>query len=366
MALEDPVPFDRQSLERYLASLYEGQVQVTGVRELSGDPTEEKLKGFGYGTPLLIEFTHNGKEEQVVLHTMSADGFGHERPSDRARNLLLDHATFNKLPHHVHSVDVGAFTKGEELLSLGQAKEFFHLTRYAPGRPYALDLQRIADNEALSDIDEKRAVVLADYLADIHALKNADPVLYRRRIRDLLGHGEGIMGMMDGYPPDFPAAPPARLEEIEKRCVAWRWRVKGATHRLSQVHGDFHPWNVLFQGEEGFALLDRSRGEWGEPTDDVSAMTINYVLFSLRQYGAMTDPFRGLYDLFWERYLEQTGDEEALTVIQPFYAWRALVVAHPVWYPDLDRTVREALFRFVENVLDTDWFDPCKVNDYLT
>jgi hypothetical protein len=297
---------------------------------------------------------------------MSPDGFGHERPSDRARNLLLDRATFNELPHHARSLDVGAFTEEGELLSLGRAEEFFHLTGYVPGRPYALDLQRIAQSTRLSNGDEQRASALADYLAGIHAAKKPRPVLYRRRIRDLLGNGEGIMGMMDGYPPDFAPAPPARLEKIEKRCVAWRWRIKGASHRLSQVHGDFHPWNVLFQNGDSFALLDRSRGEWGEPADDVSAMSINYILFSLRQHGALNGPFRQLYDLFWERYLERTGDEEALTVIQPFYAWRALVVAHPVWYPNLDRSVREALFRFIEHVLNTDQFDPQRVNDYLT
>lgn len=372
----DALPFDKRGLERYLASLYDDQVRVIAVRELSEDHAGEKLKEFGYGIPLLIEFTHDGKEERVVLHTMSPDGFGHERPSDRARNLLLDHATFNELPRHTRSLDLGAFTKEGELLSLGRAEEFFHLTGYATGQPYALDLQRIADSEELSDVDEKRAVALADYLADIHARKKADPVLYRRRIRDLLGHGEGIMGMMDGYPPDFAPAPPARLEEIEKRCVAWRWRIRGAVpkgpdatrgaaHRLSQVHGDFHPWNVLFQEGGDFTLLDRSRGEWGEPADDVSAMSINYILFSLREYGAMTGPFRRLYDLFWERYLGRTGDEEALTVIQPFYVWRALVVAHPVWYPNLDRSVRETLFRFIENVLDVDRFEPDCVDDYL-
>jgi hypothetical protein len=360
----DVLPFDEARLRAYLVSLYKDQVQVVAVRELL-DEDKERLKEFGYGTPLLIEFTHDGQAEQVVLHTMSEDGFGHERPSDRARNLLLDHATFNKLPRHVPSLDVGAFTPASELLSLGQAEEFFNLTEYAPGRPYARDLQQIAATGELSPGDEERAIALADYLAEIHALKQPDPVLYRRHIRDLLGHGEGIMGMLDGYPTDFSPAPPARLEEIEKCCVAWRWRIKGSSHRLSQVHGDFHPWNVLFQEGNEFVLLDRSRGEWGEPADDVSAMSINYILFSLRRHGTVSGPFRRLYDLFWERYLEQTGDQEVLTVIQPFYAWRALVVAHPIWYPSLPVPVREALFRFVENVLATDRFAPQRVNDYL-
>lgn len=361
----EALPFGQEELERYLSSLAFAEVRVAAVRELRGEGEKEELKGFGYGIPLLIECVCNGEDERFVFHTMSRNGFGHERRSDRAANALLDHATFNDLPRHVRSRDVGALSKKGGLISLGETGEFFHLTQYAEGTPYATDLHRISKAAELAPEDEDRALALADYLADIHIVRHADPLLYRRRIRDLIGHGEGIMGILDNYPSDFPIASPARLEAIETRCLAWRWKIKTATHRLSQVHGDFHPWNVLFQEGTNFALLDRSRGAWGEPADDVSSMSINYIFFSLRRYGELTGLFRRLYDLFWDRYLDHTGDEEALTVIQPFYAWRALVLASPVWYPNLDDSVREALFHFAERVLETERFNPGRVDGYL-
>lgn len=360
------LPFSEENLRHYLAALYGSEVQEVAVYRFEADEDkEESLKEFGYGNPLLVEFTRDGQEERLVFHTMSEDAFGHERPSDRARNLLLDHATFNKLPRHAPSVDVGAFTAEGTLLSLGQAQEFFHISRYVPGRPYAQDLKRIATTDDLQEKDEGRLLALADYLAQIHALKKPDAVRYHRCIRDLLGHGEGIMGMLDSYPADYAPAPPTRLEAIEKKCITWRWRIKKKHYRLSQVHGDFHPWNVLFEEDDQFMLLDRSRGAWGEPADDVSAMTINFILFSVQQHGTMSGAFGWLFDLFWERYLEKSGDEEMMAVIAPFYAWRALVLAHPLWYPDLSRTVRAALLRFVENVLDSEKFDPHQVSDYL-
>jgi len=360
------LPFDRTHLEVYLQSLYRCPVRVTRIRELGDSEDEERVKEYGYGVPLLIELDCDGVEDRLVFHTMSENPFGHERRSDRARNLLLDYATFNRLPQHVEALDVGTLDAGGDLVSLGETGEFFLLTRYAPGRLYALDLKRIARVGVLQPGDEERCRALADYLARIHALKGGKPLLYRRRIRDLLGHGEGVMGMMDAYPPDFELAPRERLREIEQRCVDWRWRIKDSDQRLSQVHGDFHPWNVLFQDEgTGFFLLDRSRGEWGEPADDVTAMTINYILFSLRQTGALQGPFHRLYRLFWQRYLERTGDSEILRFAQPFYAWRALVVAHPVWYPNLERSVREALFHFIENVLATERFDPDRTGIYI-
>jgi hypothetical protein len=359
------LPFDQDSLERYLSSLYDEEVEVIAVRELRGGDESDEIKAFGYGVPLLVACLCSGREQRLVFHTVSRNGFGHERPSDRAANLLLDHATFNHLPRHVPSLDVGAFGAAGDLISLGDAGEFFHLTHYAEGKPYATDLHRVSQAGGLAPGDKDRALALADYLAEIHATKESDAILYRRRVRDLVGHGEGIMGILDNYPPNLDFAPPERLEAIEKRCIGWRWRIKDAVHRLSQVHGDFHPWNVLFQEGTDFALLDRSRGAWGEPADDVSSMSINFVFFSLRRLGTLHGPFLQLHDLFWERYLEQTRDDELVTVIQPFYAWRALVLASPVWYPHLQPSVREILFRFVENVLDTDRFDPDDVNRYL-
>lgn len=363
------LPFERTRLQDYLATLYGAAVEVREIRPLKEPTNKDSIKAFGYGSPLLIIFTQNGQEtQQVVLHTMSQDRFGHNRRSDRARNLLLDYATFNKLPRHVPAIDVGAFAHDGNLISLSDTGEFFLIASFVEGDLYADDLKRIAHNGGIGTDDEPRAIALANYLADIHATKEPDPVRYRRCIRDLLGHGEGIMGMTDAYPADFTIAPPDRLEYIEQRCLSWRWRIHGHQHRLSQSHGDFHPWNVLFEGEtpHQFTVLDRSRGAWGEPADDLSAMTINYILFSVRQYGQLQDEWARLFHVFWDTYLDATSDWQVRDVIAPFYAWRTLVVAHPVWYPNLADSVRESLFHFIENVLEAERFEPAHVNEYLS
>jgi hypothetical protein len=112
-------------------------------------------------------------------------------------------------------------------------------------------------------------------------------------------------------------------------------------------------------------VLDRSRSEWGEPADDVSTMTINYIFYSLQEFGKMGGPFEKLFLLFWRNYLEKTGDEEILTVIQPFYAWRSLVLASPLWYPDLSTNLRKQILRFAMNLLWTETFEFEKVTEYL-
>ncbi len=217
----------------------------------------------------------------------------------------------------------------------------------------------------LEPLDLERCRVLSDYLVEIRKVKSDRAGLYIRRIRDLVGHGECIMGLMDSYPTDLDYINGKDLVEIEKRCVEWRWKLKQFTHRLTQVHGDYHPWNILFHEGAGFTVLDRSRGEWGEPADDVSAMTINYLFYSLQTYGRLAKSFETLFKLFWKNYLDKTGDEEILSVIQPFFAWRGLVVASPIWYPNLPEHVRLKLFNFIRNVLETEKLDLKKIDSYF-
>ena len=110
--------------------------------------------------------------------------------------------------------------------------------------------------------------------------------------------------------------------------------------------------------------MDRSRGEWGEPADDVTAMTINYVFFSLIRWGMLRGPFEVLFRTFWDTYLAKSKDDEVLETTVPFFAFRGLVIASPLWYPDLSITVRKKLFRFIENVLAIQKFNPADVNRY--
>jgi hypothetical protein len=353
-------------LEEYLSGVYKDDVRVKRAFPLRGEQKGEDLKGFGYGVPYVIEFSVDDEPKRVVLETMRPEGFGHDHVSDRASILLWQHSVFNKLPRHVRSIDVGAFTRdGEKLTSLGGCGEFFIVTELVEGELYRFDLDRFKETGRLSELDERRCLALSDYLVEIHRVKREAPWFYIRRARELVGHGECIMGLLDSYPLAVNFVRESDLIEIEKECVVWRWRLKRKAHRLTQVHGDFHPWNIMFRKGMDFTVLDRSRGEWGEAADDVTAMTINYVFYSLQKYGELAGVFERLWRLFWENYLRKTGDREILEIVQPFYAWRGLVVASPVWYPSLSMDVRVKLFNFIRNVLRCEKFDLNEVNSYI-
>jgi hypothetical protein len=353
----------RSEIERYLKAVLGEAAGIVRLSLLGGGETGD-VKEYGYGKPLLIEYETSAGRKRAVLHTVKPGPFGHEHMSDRAQSLLWDHASFNLLPRHIRSIDVGAIRRGGRAVSLGDAEEFFILTEYAEGHCYVDDLFRLKAGDPLSEVDRQRAHALAEYLAGIHRVRSGEGGLYVRRIRELVGHSECIMGLTDSYPPDQTAVPWETLRGIERAAVEWRWKLKGRVHRLCQVHGDFHPWNILFREGADFSLLDRSRGEWGDAADDVACLTMNYLFFSLQRSGRLEGPFEVLFRDFWRRYLDATGDGEILEVAAPFFAFRGLVMAHPVWYPALDEGVRRKLLNFSMAVLGQDRFEPDKANEY--
>jgi hypothetical protein len=361
----DRVQIELQHIQEYLERRAGAAIQIEEVRPLGAEPTgTTALKQFAYGRPLLVRYRAGDQTVQVVFHHIRRNAFGREREDDRVAAIWLDYNTFNRLPRHVPALDMVIRTKEGEVRSISSAQEVLLVTAYRPGRPYAEDLVRIRDEGRARPLDINRAEVLAGYLAEIHQAKCGEKMLWQRRLRDLVGHGEGIMGLTDSYREGGPLNE-GELRDIEEVANRWRRQLKPLSHRLSQVHGDFHPFNILFEDELQFHVLDRSRGEWGEPADDVSCLTINYLFFSLQRSGLLEGSFQVLHDRFWECYLSLRPDEELPAVIQPWFAWRALVLASPMWYPTLPDEVRRKLLGFARRVLTISRYDYHEVNHYL-
>lgn len=347
-----PVP-SKEEIEHHLTELLGRPARIAYAERL--DRTEGG-KGFGYGA--LLRLTLVGEDRDLVLHRAGTRCFGHDTPADRAYDSLLAFESYGSLPRHVRAVDVGAIDAAGRMTSLRTARDFFFFTEYAEGHPYHRELAAAAGRARPVPSEVEHAETLALLLARIHQIRRRAPDLYKRRLRQLVGGDECIAGTLDGYDGrDLRGyASPELLLSIENRCVRWRHKLKDYAARLCRVHGDFHPWNILFQGDAP-VLVDRSRGEWGEAADDVAALAINFVFFALVANGHFTGAMVPLWDRFFDRYLEATGDVSIGEVIAPYFAWRALVLASPVWYPAIGTPVRRRLFRFAARVLDEEPFD---------
>ena len=346
----------RKALEGYLQGF--GVKKVLGVKSMGRG-------AHGEGWLVRTEGVTGGND--FVVKSIRPSGLGHDYPSDRAGMFLLALDTYNSLPNHVKALDVISLRPDGSLIPAGAGRDYYLLMRRAEGCNYFEDLDSLRTKETLGADDVLKIDRMASYLAGIHSLRKTSRGLYLRRLRDIIGHGECLMGVFDTYPRGVLSL--REMAGIEKKCVDWRARLKSGYRRLCCVHGDFHPGNIWFNKTGrtfDITLLDRSRGPWGEPADDVTALAINYIFFSVRFHGCVKGAYLEALKRFFGRYMKQTGDSDLPSVAAPFFAFRGAVVANPVFYPELSREGRRLIFRFMNRVLDAQKFDPARVNEYLS
>lgn len=343
---------EKKAIENYIRTAFE-RARLIEFRELGSG---------AHGTGFSMKLDTPAGIHDYVIKILAPYGLGHDYPSDRAAVFLLAEAEYGNLPNHARAIDVISEMPDGSWKSVGGGKEYYLIMERVAGRNYFTDLASFREKRTLEDDDIRKIESMTDYLARIHSVKKEERGLYWRKLRDTIGHGECLMGVFDTYPGGILDY--REMAEIEKRCIDWRAKVKPLHHRLSQIHGDFHPGNIWFQ-DNTFALLDRSRGPFGEPADDVTALTVNYLFFSIKSFGDLRPPFLDAFKLFFTDYLLKTGDHELLTVCGLFYAFRGAVVANPVFYPEVTRGQRDLLFSFVRNVLEDEEFDFEDVSRYL-
>ncbi len=341
------------AIRSYLFARYRDLISVD-IRKLGSG-----VQGSGF----LVEMKTEAETKSYVVKGLYAAGLGHDYPSDRAAVFLLDLDEYGRLPKHVKAVDVLSEMADGTIRSIGGGREYYLLMEKGEGSDYFHDLREFSGKAGLGDNDRKRIMAMASYLAKIHSVKKDSRALYWRKLRDTVGHGECLMGVFDTYPEGTLTY--GEMADIEKKCVDWRAKLKPFYRRLSQIHGDFHPGNVWFGRDDDFTLLDRSRGPWGEPADDITALAINYIFFSVRDHGDVRDAYYEGLEFFFDQYVRLTGDAEIHTVVAPFFAFRAAVVANPVFYPDISGAAREKIFAFARAVLSTESFEVERVNGYL-
>lgn len=345
-----------KKLELYLRERFGPAARLTSM--------ERTGKGV-HGTGYLLTYTLPEGQRQIIMKSLAPSGFGHDHFSDRAQVLILANANYNQMEKHVKALDVVADSP-DRFISLNDATEFYIFMEKAGGRDYFKDLDEILERGRLTREDKEKAHKLALFTAGIHSKKYTGEearTLYRRRIRDLIGHGECIMGIIDAYNgTDFISG--EELVEYATKALPWWGKIRSREDRLCEVHGDLHPGNIWFH-ENDFLLLDRSRGTWGEGADDVTCLAVNYIYYAIKDQKIFNGPFAELFHIFTESYLDRTGDCGFFEVAPPFFAFRVLVIAHPRFYPhDTDET-KKSLLNFGRSVLEDDRFHVDRINEYL-
>lgn len=354
---------NENSLKNYLENKFKGKIGSFAM-----SPLGKGCLGIGY----LLEFEIGGEKYRKILKSLYTENMGKEYSADRAQALILAHSLYPLMKKHIRSTDVIGLEKNGGVVSIGETEEFFIIMEEACGEDYFNDLRRIGESDKLEEADKNKAVILARYLADLHKQKFNKGSLYKRKIRDTIGGGESIMGVMDMYPEKLDWFPQREQVQIVQKAVEFWMRDKYKIGRLCNVHGDFHPGNIWFTDADDFVILDRARGEFGEAADDITALTINFIFYSLIYKGKFSGPLKELMDIFIKEYFRLANDKEMEKIIAPYWAFRAAVLCNPCFYPDTffgsagkANKVRKKIIKSALRILNAKKFSWKKINDYL-
>jgi adenylylsulfate kinase-like enzyme/HD superfamily phosphodiesterase len=363
----------KDELSKFISKVLKPGSEVIEIKELG--------KGM-HGTGFLIRTKTDGdNEERYVLKTIMEGGFGHEYPSDRAKFVVDSIINYPELPKGNKLMAAGSVQEDGSLVDLKQPKDFFMIVEEFQGREYWEYLQEARDTGKLDEKGREALIKLADYLADFHAIKpqeQAIPERYKKFVRDFVGAGELTMGVLDTFPEEVPFASKQDFIEIVQKQIEWWYKIKNKHHRLKTVHGDFYPANIIFTDSD-FEVTDRARTRYGDVCHDVFDIGINILYYSILTYGDIRDPFKEMFEVFMERYLEKTGDYEMFEVAPHFISFILIVAMHPLFYSSewmkkqkfSDDSInkiderKKLLVTFCKNLLNDSKFDYKNVSKYF-
>jgi hypothetical protein len=281
-----------------------------------------------------------GGTDRVVVRTGAPAG-PFQKPEDAARQLLW-YARVSGLARHPRVLATMMADEQGCWHRLSGDPRVTVVEEYMDGVPYADDLARIRDGGPVIGRDERRARALARYLAGIHRERRTDDAAYLRGLRELVGGPEGVMSVIALYPAESRLRHRKALDRLQAAVMERVLELQYRTRPVAEVHGDFHPGNILFAGEEDFRVIDRGRLEYDEPAVDVGALLVNYLAIDLAGDAAGSSG-RALARTFLAEYLAASGDRDIVAALPVHTAMRVAAVASPAFYPDLGEHSRAAI-----------------------
>lgn len=322
-------------------------VQVRAVQPDHGDG----LKRHGMTRSVrLVVADPGGATSTYFVKVPDEELYGETLRCDRARELVWRLEGYPAIPGHVvcrHSARITPYGLAP-LDPVQSAPAGATWCVLEPAVSGVLLADRLADLDPA--VGGRDAELLAGFLARLHQPVPDDGRRYRRSLRDTLMNA--TFRLLDSSMAYWDRLP-AERERIEHHLARWRIRLSGRVDRLRRTHNDFHPWNIFLDGDRVRVVGARLPG-MGDPADDLAALLVNYLWFSLRRCHRFTGCYLAAYREVWRGYQELTGDAECAAVFPPFLAKRLLVILNPVYYPDQPEPLVRALTALTLAVLAED------------
>lgn len=322
-------------------------VTVTAIRPLSGNP----VKTGGLSETLSVEYAdRRGVKRACLAKRHDAAQLGETTVADQLQDGAWRLSGYGGWPRHARSLGL-AVLRGHEAVSVLSAvpDSVISFEASLPGVPYGdilLDPARQTDEEAVS-----LARALCAFMVRGHGrLHEHVRATWRRSLR---------VSLVDSFlrtletADDFWGARAGLRDELERLMLSWRRRLIGMESRLRLTHCDFHPWNVLVDGKRLAAIGRRMPGA-GDPVNDVAAMAVNFLWLKFLK-PAHAARYDALYRAWWDTWLKETDDAEAMRVAPPYFAVRCAVLVSPRWYAATPHDVRERIAYLLTQLLTEKW-----------
>lgn len=203
----------------------------------------------------------------------------------------------------------------------------------------------------LTGRDETAIRAVAGKFASVHSAKGPTSE-YRPFLRTAFG--TELLGYMDGL--ETQPAGDERIEIVVRWARWWgnlRWREERCRALLGPLA---HPEAIPVPPPPRAPQSESRNPQFGEPAYDLARFAIHLPAVALSTAPRFSGPMRDLLRLFFDRYLEVTGDDEVLRVLPPFLSLAAVEVAGK----DAARYAPAVphLCRFAERVIAEEEFDP--------
>ena len=104
-------------LEHYLKNTFGSDAVLVDYGDI-GSLDKQGMKKFGYGKPLLVQFTVDGEQQETVISVMKGDNYGHQFYWDRAAVLMFQYETSARLPRHVKPMGIGYISRDGNMYPL--------------------------------------------------------------------------------------------------------------------------------------------------------------------------------------------------------------------------------------------------------
>lgn len=304
--------------------------------------------------------------ENIVLKFILGDGgWGHEYISDRLNLLSFQHIYGSNLSNSLNSYGIGIINSDDEIIFFDDVEEVFQVIDCFPKESLLLTHYL---SKSFNSSNEKRIYKIiedsATWLAKLHSTPikinlSLSKDLYKRHIRNLVGHGEMVLGVLDQFPEpnDNKFVNEKQLVKIEKLFIDWRYRLKYNSSRIKRIHGDFHSNNILVIPNEKLIFLDFSREAYGESADDVSCFIGFIIYISFLEHQSLIEPYLDLIKIFLSNYENSTLDSNLKSIIPPFLAYRLLAKCNPRLYKSLSDEIRKKIIDVTIRLLNEKQFE---------